>query len=167
MQESRLRNLLFFVLFPLLLSPAFSQDAADIEALLGKAEVSCEQAVWFTLAMALDDAPKEAQAAFSLALDRGWLPAQARSDTPISYSSLSQLVMKAFDVKGGMMYRLLGNPRYAYRELKALGYIPGRVYSSQLVSGVQFLQILGNFTGESWDAENDDEEDGLSWSFYR
>ena len=134
----------------LLMFPVFlpAQTAADLETVLQAPAITCEQAAWFTLAVALDEPPANPQAAFALALERGWLPAGARDTTPITCGGLAYLMMKAFDLTGGMMYRLTGNRRYAYREMKSRGYITGRVYSGLAVSGEQFLQILGNVTDD-------------------
>ena len=124
------------------------QIAAELEGLLEQKEVSCGQAASFALAMTSDDEPgspaMKSDAAFALVMERGWLPASSESGGPITMSGLSLLVMKAFDMKGGLMYRWTENPRYAYRELKYKGIIEGRAYSGRKVSGEQFLQIMGN-----------------------
>ena len=145
--------LLFFAVFLLLFLPVFGQTSAEIESLLGEAEVSCEQAAYFTLAVALDQPPAASQAAFALAREKGWLPANAENGSPITFSGLSFLMMKAFDINGGIMYELTGSRRYAYREMKSRGFITGRAYSNLAVSGEQFLQILGNVA----------DEDGGAW----
>ena len=139
-------NFLFLFLLPLF--AASGQTSADIERLLGEREITCEQAAWFTLAASLDEPPASPQAAFALALERGWLPAGAQNALPIDCSGLAFLLMKAFELKGGMMYSLTGNSRYAYREMKHRGYITGRVYPNLAVSGERFLQILGNVTDD-------------------
>jgi hypothetical protein len=51
------------------------------------------------------------------------------------------------------MYRLSHNARYAYREMKALGFIRSRVYPTDTVSGVGFLQLLGELLAYTGDAE--------------
>ena len=133
------RKLLTTFLFLAFLLPAFSQNAAEIENILDTKEITFEQAVYFTLAAALDIPRNQA---FAHAVQNGWLPKAARSTNPITLSSLSLLVMKAFDIKGGMMYRITGSRRYAFREMKYRDFITGRVYPNQKVSGEQFLQIL-------------------------
>jgi hypothetical protein len=125
-----------------------AQTAAEIDALLKTPEVSVSQAAYFVLAAAYqpgqEEPPAGGEAAFQAARARGWLPAKAESADPITLGGLSFLMMKAFDLKGGLMYRLLGNPRYAYREMTGQGFIEGRAYPSLRVSGRRFLQITGN-----------------------
>ena len=132
----------------LFLSQAWGQTAADIEGLLAQKEITFEQAAYFASCAVLDEPPAAPFAAFTLARDRGWLPAKAESSRPITMGGLSLLLMHAFDLKGGMMYRFFGNQRYAYREMKEKGYITGRAYQTLKVSGEQFLQILGDVTAD-------------------
>jgi hypothetical protein len=147
----RYRGLFFVFMFLLILFPAFSQTPAEIERMLDEPAITYRQAAWFTLAVALDlpDGNEQyvSEFAFAMARDKGWLYKNAEGETPITMAGLSYLMMKVFDIKGGLMYRLAKNPRYAYRELKSLGYISGDVYSNQKVSGEQFLRILENVSG--------------------
>ena len=151
-------TVLFPLVFLLLTAPAYGagrwqggledgQIAAEIEALLEEKEISCDQAVYFTLAIALDTPPGGSQAAFDLAKERGWLPAKAEFSSPITMDSLSLLMMNAFEFKGGMMYRFTKSSRYAYRELKSRGFLGERSYPTQTVSGEQFLEIMDYVTG--------------------
>ena len=134
----------------LLAIPAYSQSAADIEGLLSEKAITCEQAAWFTLVSvqeaAEEDDPLPASGAFAAAQEKGWI--KAEGGDAITLSRLSLLLMHAYDLKGGLMYRLTGSARYAFREMKALGFINGRVYPNQTVSGEEFLQILGSVTAE-------------------
>ena len=121
-----------------------AQTAAEMEGLLDTEEITHIQAAWFTLASVLETPPPDQAAAFALALERGWLPANAEPGGPVKLRNLSLLLMKAFDLEGGLMYRLFPGPRYAYREMKARGFIEGRAWPGFTVSGERFLQILGN-----------------------
>jgi hypothetical protein len=147
----RYSGLFFVFLFLLVLFPAFSQTPAEIERLIDEPAITCKQAAWFTLAVALDlpegSEQYVSEHAFVTAQNYGWLYKDAERDAPITMAGLSYLLMNVFNIKGGLMYRLAKIPRYAYRELKSLGYISGDVYSNQKVSGGQFLQILENVTG--------------------
>jgi hypothetical protein len=50
--------------------------------------------------------------------------------------------MKAFALKGGLMYTLFPGLRYAYRELAYRKIITGRAYSTMRVSGERLLRLL-------------------------
>jgi hypothetical protein len=123
---------------------AWGQSAAEMESLLDAGEITCSQAAYFVLAAALDDPPQNPEAAFGMARERVWLPAKAESNGSITLGGLSLLLMKAFDIQGGLMYRFFPLDRYAYREMIGRGFIEGRSYSTFTVSGEQFLRILEN-----------------------
>jgi hypothetical protein len=123
---------------------AHGQTAAEMESLLDVGEITYAQAAYFVLAAALEDPPQNPEAAFALALEQGWLPAKSKSNSNITMGSFSLLLMQAFDIKGGLMYRLFPRGRYAFREMTGRGFIEGRSYSTLPVSGEQFLRILEN-----------------------
>jgi hypothetical protein len=123
---------------------AWGQTAAEMEIFLDTAEITCSQAAYLVLAAARDNPPQNPEAAFGTALEQGWLPKKSESAGPITLGGLSLLVMKALDMKGGLMYRIFPLGRYAYREMTGRGFIEGRSYSTFTVSGEQFLRIVEN-----------------------
>jgi outer membrane protein OmpA-like peptidoglycan-associated protein len=131
---------------------AAAQTAAELEELLNVKEITWAEAAYFTLASSAQALPANGLAAFQSAREQGRLPENAEAHGKARLDGLSLLLMRSFDVPGGLMYGLLHNPRYAYRELKALGFIRGRAYATDTVSGAEFLRILGNllsYTGET------------------
>jgi outer membrane protein OmpA-like peptidoglycan-associated protein len=139
------------LLFPAL--PAFGQTAADLERLLDTPALTCGDAAYFTLASVMDEPPGGPSAAFALALERGWLPAGAGPGGLITLRTLSLLMMKSFNLEGGLLYRLFPGPRYAYREMTGQGFIEGRAYPGLTVSGERFLRILGSLLSHTGDAD--------------
>jgi len=142
---------LFPVVFLLFPAPVRGQAAAEIERLLGQREITCTQAAWYILGLALERPPANGAAAFAYAKERGWYSERAQSGDTVTMGSLSLLIMKAFGVKGGMMYQITGSQRYALREMKDRGIIDEQASLSLAVSGEQFLQIAGyvmNYFGE-------------------
>ena len=142
------KSLLIPLAFLLSAAPIHAQTAADIEELLGTEAISCEEAAWLVLAVALETPPADRTAAFTLAREQGWFPENTEGASHITMSGLSLLLMKSFDLTGGLMYRITGNRRYAFREMRARGFISGRAYPNFSVSGEQFLQILENVSAE-------------------
>ncbi|MDR1286165.1 MAG: hypothetical protein LBK08_01010 [Treponema sp.] len=129
------------------------ETAADMERLLDAGEITCGEAAYFTLASTEDDPPQGRAAAFALAAGRGMFPKNAEQDGPLTMGGLSLLMMKTFNLKGGLMYRLFPGVRYAYREMTRQGFLEGRAYPNLKVSGGQFLLVLGTFLSRSGDAE--------------
>lgn len=54
------------------------------------------------------------------------------------------LLMKAFNMKGGLMYRIYPCPRYAYRELRYRAVIQDNNNPDAPMTGAAMLQILGH-----------------------
>jgi hypothetical protein len=138
------------LLAALLFLPAFlpAQTAGEMDLLLDTAELSYGQAAWLVLqaAEALPGAASGGQdraEAFRTARRWGWLPRQARMDDPLPLRDLSLLIMEAFRFRGGLMYSLFHNSRYAHRELVYRQIVQGRTDPVQRVSGERLLLILG------------------------
>ena len=143
--------LLLFLLLPAL---AFAQTAAEMDILLETETVSTGTAARFALGAVGMMTPEltgvaAENAAYQEALSRAWV--KSGQEEAINMQEMAFLIMNAFEIKGGIMYSLLHNPRYAYREMVYRKLILGRSDSNMKVSGMRFLQILGstlNYTGE-------------------
>jgi hypothetical protein len=127
----------FFILIPFFL-PA--QTAEEMDLLLGSGAVSYDQAARFVLGAADLPPAQSGISAFDYAYERGWISG-ARGDF-VNLGDLSLLIMRAFDIKGGLLYTLFHRPRHANREMAYKKLIPGRTDPSLRVSGERLLQIL-------------------------
>ncbi|MDR1903813.1 MAG: hypothetical protein LBQ88_16215 [Treponema sp.] len=126
-----------------------AQTANSIDNLLKTGEVSCGQALIFIIEAAQQNAGPAVKADFSeklmeeLGKDSRF---RQNNTSPITLGGLSLLVMKAFDLRGGIFYSLFPNDRYAYRELVFKKVIEGRADPTQRVSGETFLYVLGQIS---------------------
>ena len=115
--------------------------AAQMDALLEIKEVNAAIAAYFALGAAgLLPQDDGYAAAYDSALSRGWI--KTASDDAVTLQETAFLVMNAFELKGGIMYSIFHNPRYAYREMVYNRLIQGHSYSSNKVSGIDLLRIL-------------------------
>ncbi len=64
-------------------------------------------------------------------------------DNPITLGEFSFLLMKAFNIQGGLMYSIIPGARYACRELAYLKVIPGNTSTYRTPSGEEVVRILG------------------------
>jgi hypothetical protein len=146
------RHLLSCLFFLFSLVPVMAQTASTMDKLLDSPVVSCAQASFFILQAGGETFDYiSPEWAFEEAMQRGWLPRKLTSDEPASLGTVSLLIMRSFDLKGGLMYTLLHNPRYAARELVAKRIIRNRSDPARAVSGDRLLQILAGvltYTGE-------------------
>jgi len=128
------------IIFFILLGAAFlsAQTAADMELILDSPAVTYSQAAQFVLESTMQ------QNAFEQALALGWIPKGAVPNEPITLGKLSFLLIKDFQMKGGLMYSIFPGPRYAFRTLVSRSIIQGSADPGMTVSGEWFLRILGN-----------------------
>jgi hypothetical protein len=71
--------------------------------------------------------------------------------TDISLGQYAYLIMKAFNIPGGLMYRLMPGSRYAAREIAYLGFVTENPSPYRSISGQEAMQILNNVL--SWKEE--------------
>ena len=126
-----------------------SQTVQILEELLGSVRLRNEQAAWLVLEAAEaaysagDPQGQSAQAAaFRYAVERQWFSGAAAPEGWITLDQASLLIMRAFDLKGGVLYTLTGSPHYAYRELEYQGILQGKVNPKTRVSGDLLLFIV-------------------------
>jgi len=130
--------------------------AVELETLLAQAEVTHGQAARFALDAAGLAAFAGPEQAFQYAAGRGWMPRGSASASPIRLDSVSLLLMRAFDLPGGIMYRITGSAHFAYRELEHRGFIHERNNPNEVVSGDTLLYLVSRIlahTGESYAVE--------------
>ena len=70
-----------------------------------------------------------------------WKPGKGPADS-VSLGEYSYMVMKAFDLRGGIMYSILGGKRYAARELAFLGFLETDTSPYRTLSGEEAVRIL-------------------------
>jgi len=145
----------FFVIICLLANSVFlsaqeSQSTAEeIETLLNTGVVTYAQASRFVLEAANVLAASDPKEAFDYAMQQKWLPKNVSADGLARLDHISLLLMSSFNVKGGIMYSITKNSRYAYRELVYLNVIQYRADPAMPVSGERLLFVVGRLIGES------------------
>ena len=142
--------LFILLLLPGLLPAQSAGLARDMDAALENETVSWALAARFVLPAAGFDLEGR-EAAFREAAERGWLPKGAGPEGEPTLGGLSFLVMRAFDLKGGLFYRLFPGPRYAYRELAYRGLLLDQGGPSRKVSGFALLFLIGRLLDETGD----------------
>lgn len=121
----------------------WAQSNEFVDRLLSSGSVSVGQ-VSYLILVASDNISEDADEAraFELLQNLGWAPAGAVLDSRISLAEYSGILMRAFGLKGGVLYTLFPGPRYAYRELAARQVFQGRTDPSEPVDGPQAVRML-------------------------
>jgi len=144
MINNKLNLSLFIILFLAMSSmPLFSQTADEIETLLISKSITYAQAARFSLEASNVIAIRDPQEAFNYAQEQKMLPKKTASGDSARLANVSLLLMRAFNIKGGIFYSITKNSHYAYRELVHLNIIQGRADPSMTVSGEQLLFLIG------------------------
>ncbi len=123
---------------------ASGQSNAMLDGLLQGGSATMGQVAYLVLVAdgKLPDTATEA-AAFDMLGSLGWAPPKASPDTPIRLDQYSFLLMRAFGLRGGLLFALFPGPRYAYRQLASSYVIQGRSDPAMRVTGPQALSMLG------------------------
>jgi hypothetical protein len=122
--------------------PVKAQTAEHLDALLDNPALTYAQAAQIVLPAA-GLAPEDISPEAAFAEAQNYLPGNAEPGGPVRLGELAFLIMRAFNLKGGICYSLFPGPRYAYRELVHRGFIQGRNDPALCVSGERLLRILG------------------------
>jgi len=128
---------LFFIAF----APLYSQTAARLETLLEKPAITWSDAAAFVLE-ASDTAVSNPADAFRYAMEHQWLPKNAAIDDTVRLNGISLLLMRSFNMKGGIFFNLFKSPHHAYRELVYRGVIRSETDPDMAVSGQQMLLMV-------------------------
>lgn len=65
--------------------------------------------------------------------------------TPITVSTFSKFMMVSYNLKGGIMWSVFRNSRYAWKELKNSGFWKTGADPSQKMSGRDLVRAIGRF----------------------
>jgi hypothetical protein len=124
---------------------SFGQSAKRVDKILETEKATFGQAAYL-IQTALNAGSDEID--FDTAFDRfksgnqHLIRDSVTADDVIPAKTYAFLLMKAFDVKGGMMYRIYPCPRYAYRDLRYLAVIQGKNNPTASMTGTTMLQIF-------------------------
>jgi hypothetical protein len=142
--------LIFICFFSAGRLPAQS-TAVEIEKLLATDAVTYAAAARFLLEASDTLKTAKPDEAFRYAEEQKWLPKNAAADDAARLDAISMLIMQSFKIKGGLLYSLVKNPHYAYRELVYKEIIQGRADPAMNISGERLLLITGRILalGES------------------
>ena len=150
----KLNVITIIFIFAAALLPA--QTADELDAVLDSSAITYGQAAMFVIASAgsenifsFDDSNEDLNSLtqkdfFDKAMELGWIRNGIAINDQITLGALSFLMMKAFDLKGGLMYALFPGQRYAFRSMVSKNIIQGTSDPGMKVSGGRFILILGN-----------------------
>lgn len=137
--------LVFCLLLPTSMEPLWAQSNLRMDTLLSQKSASFGEAVYLVMTATgrVSDSASIGEAIAALRTAH-WGVRLEESNAPLTLGEFALLVMRGFDLQGGIMYRLFPGPRYAARELVYRKAIYGDPSPYRKVSGAEIVQILGN-----------------------
>ena len=132
---------LVLVWLPLILS---AQSNTIIDELLEKEAADWGNTAYLVLTAAeLIDENTEVSAVLTTLEKQQWNLKSKQEEELITLGDYSYMLMEAFNVPGGLMYKLIPGPRYATRELSYLNFIDYDKSPYRTLSGEEVLRIMG------------------------
>ncbi|MDR2900088.1 MAG: OmpA family protein [Treponema sp.] len=125
-----------------LVVPLSAQTAEKVEGLLNTNALTWSEAAFFALEVSEQAMLENPDEAFRYALDRKWFPQNISANDYARLNGISLLLMKAFELKGGIFFSVFNNSHYAYRELVYKDIIQGKRDPEITVSGEEFLFMI-------------------------
>ena len=135
-----------FLFIVVLFSVSFSlpgQQNAVIDELLEEEKATFGKSVYVILSASetIDEglSPEEAAA---LITRKEWHVKPKGPEQPVTLGEFAAVLMKAFDIKGGLFYTLFPGPRYATREIEFRNFVYGRISPYMHISGTEAVTIV-------------------------
>ena len=117
-----------------------AQTAARLEALFETEAINWEQAAAFVLEAS--DTGGSVIDAFHFAAQQQWLPKNVSPEDTALLNGVALLLMRSFDLPGGVFYSMFKSPHHAYRELVYINVIRRNTDPRAAVSGQQMLLMI-------------------------
>lgn len=125
--------------------PVGAQSNEMLDRLLEREQATHGETAYLVLVAAgrlsEDSSPELAAAAL---VEQGWKIVVREAGEAARLGEYAYLLAQAFELKGGVMYRLLPGPRYAARELSYMQVIQGSGSPSRTLSGEEAVRMLGS-----------------------
>ena len=139
-------RLALLVLLAAVAAGAAAQSNQVIDTILGQEHATLGSAAYLALSGAGIVPEQTAPAlAVAVAVESGWLPPESDAAVPATFGQAAYLLMQAYGVSGGLMYRVFAGPRYAAREFAYHGWSPERRFPNERISGEFLVRVTGNF----------------------
>jgi hypothetical protein len=144
MGKHRLSILLLAVLATCAAGTIWGQSNEVIDSILAEEQATLARAAY--LVMTASGAVEETQSveqAFAALQAKPWGFASAAADDKVTLGSYAYLVMRAFGMRGGVLYSIFPGKRYAAREFVYRDFIQGNGAPGRILTGREVTHVLG------------------------
>lgn len=140
-----MKKLIIVIIISLSASFLFTQSNDILDDIIGQKKIDFDYGVYaiFVAGGLISDDTDPVVAVQKLS-ELNWKLKNITNSGKITLGQTSLLLMNALNINGGIMFSLLKNERYAYKELVYKGILNQDDNLNRNVSGVEFLIILGD-----------------------
>jgi len=151
-----MKRLLLAVIAAFIAIPAITQEAEEITRILKKTTATCADFSYLVASGAgFTGTPEET---YSRCARFDTFPSDRDPNAPATAKIISHFFMKAHGLKGGFMWSLTGNARYAYKELKYSGFWKQGTDPDTVISGRDLVRTVRDFYARYSEARHIDKE---------
>ncbi len=134
-----------FIVLVILVLPVlvFSQQADKITDIIESDLFTCGQAAYICSTF-LDENTESFsyEQAMNWVIEKNLLKTDKDFSMPITVAEFSGLCMKTWNIPGGLFYKLTNSNRYAYKEMRALGFVSIFDDPSKNINGASALNVI-------------------------
>lgn len=138
-----MKKIIIFTVFLLITALLSAQSADKVTEILSAKTVSLPQVAYFAtvyLGLGADEISNDN--ALVVLEDYIGFPSIKTSQEELSYEDFAYFCTRAWDIKGGVMYRITKAPRYALREFHALGFLLTNTDPTRAITGRDALTLM-------------------------
>lgn len=144
-----MRKILFSFLLFCALGYINAQSNNVLDEFLSREKADFSSAVYLVMAASgavPEDVP--VPVALQALVQKNWGLSIENPDRPLVWGEYSILLMKAFGLQGGVIYRLLGNQRYSAREMNFRRLLPYEKNPAESLTPYEALLALQTLMGD-------------------
>lgn len=134
---------LLIVFSVLMAFPLMGQQSNIIDDVISQRSIDLQNATYLALTAGdIIDESTEPSEALKVLQDLNWSIKKAETNRELTLGDSTVLLMNSLKVKGGIMYSLTKQPRYAYKEMVFRGILKPEEDLKRSISGIEFITIL-------------------------
>ena len=121
----------------------YGQNSETIDRVLDQESLTLSAGAYLVLTAtsAIEDA-SDFQAAARALSEQGWWNSEKEGEEPLTRGEYSYMIMRSFDINGGLLFSIFGGSRYATRELAFLEFLEADTSPYRPLSGEEAVRIL-------------------------
>ncbi len=133
------------VILMVLCCAVYAQNATIVSEMIESPAVTVHQVAYLlSVYTGVADESASVEEALAASIESGLCRKSAKGDSPVDYTTLAGICMRAFGFRGGLMYTITHADHYALRELQSMGLLASTVVPQAKVDGFSALLLIND-----------------------